>query len=131
LSRISLGVESGDPGVRLVYGKSWEDDELRSTVANLKAAGLGASVLTLVGAGGVQHVERTARLIESLELDRGDFVFLLDENEVRAPGVATAGLTILKGVEWAGQQRRLREGLTALKDRGIKVLPYTLEKQWT
>ncbi len=45
------------------------------------------SVLTLVGAGGVEraepHVEQTARLIESLDLGPGDFVFLLDENEIR------------------------------------------------
>ena len=45
------------------------------------------SVLTLVGAGGSEraepHVERTVRLIESLELGPGDFVFLLDEKEIR------------------------------------------------
>ena len=62
---MSLGVESGDPGVRSLYRKSWNDDELRSTVAELKAAGLGVSVLTLVGAGGVEradeHVQYTAR----------------------------------------------------------------------
>ena len=42
-----------------------------------KAAGLGVSVLTLVGAGGVEraesHVEQTVRLIESLELGAGRF----------------------------------------------------------
>lgn len=135
LSRISLGVESGDPGVRDVYGKRWDDEELRSTVARLKAAGLGASVLTLVGAGGVDradlHVERTARLIESLDLRRGDFVFLLDENEVRAPGMTTAGDTFLIGAGWTEQQRRLKEALGSLKRRGVKLLSYTLEKQWT
>ena len=109
--------------------------ELRATVADLKVAGLGVSVLTLVGAGGVEradeHLERTARLIASLELARGDFVFLLDENEVRDPGVKPAGLTLLSRVDWADQQRRFKEALAPLKGRGIKVLPYTLEKQWT
>ena len=37
--------------------------DLRATVADLKSAGLGVSVLTLVGAGGVErgpaHVEQT------------------------------------------------------------------------
>lgn len=135
LSRVSLGVESGDPGLRGLYGKHWEDDELRTTVSNLKAAGLGASVLTLVGAGGAEradaHIERTARLIESLDLRRGDFVFLLDEEEVREPGAIPAGLTRLERADREGQQRRLREALSVLKERGIKVLPYTLEKQWT
>ena len=53
------------------------------------------SVLTLVGAGGVEraepHVERTVRLIESLELGAGDFVFLLDENEIREPHLIARG----------------------------------------
>lgn len=135
LSRVSLGVESGDPGVRSVYGKSWDDDELRSTVGLIKAAGLGASVLTLVGAGGLEradiHVERTAGLIESLDLGRGDFVFLLDEKEIHESGSRPSGLTPLGREEWAEQQRRLKEALASQKGRGVKVLPYTLEKQWT
>ena len=77
------------PRCGATYHKSWADDELRATIADSKAAGLGVSVLTLVGAGGVEraepHVERTVRLIESLELGAGDFVFLLDEKEIREP----------------------------------------------
>ena len=69
--------------------KTWADEELRATVAEIKAAGLGVSVLTLVGAGRRRTSraarERTVRLIESLELGAGDFVFLLDENEIREP----------------------------------------------
>jgi hypothetical protein len=135
LIRISLGVESGDPGVRSLYGKHWEDDDLRTVVANVKEAGLGITVLTLVGAGGVERAdeqrERTTALIESLDLGRGDFVFLLDEDEVRAPGETPPGLTPFERSDWAEEQRRLRERMLSLKDRGIKVLPYTLEKQWT
>jgi hypothetical protein len=135
LSRVSLGVESGDPHVRAAYGKRWEDDDLRAGVLNAKAAGLGTSVLTLVGAGGVEgaedHVERTARLIESLELARGDFVFLLDESEIRDPHATPAGLASLDRAAWGEQRGRLKDALGSLKGRGIKVLPYTLEKQWT
>ena len=72
LARVSLGVESGNRSVRALYGKHWDDEELRSCVADLKAAGIAVSVLTLVGAGGVErseaHVEQTAGLIESLDL---------------------------------------------------------------
>src|SRR5262249_23528231 len=104
LTRLSLGVESGDPGVRALYHKSWSDEELRSAVADLKAAGLGASLLTLVGAGGIEgaelHVLETVRLIESLELGRGDFVFLLDEQEVRDPCAQIEGVTLLRGSAW-------------------------------
>ncbi len=135
LSRVSLGIESGDANVRLLYSKHWAGAELRWTVGEIKAAGLGVSVLTLVGAGGVEraaeHVERTARLIATLELAPGDFVFLLDESEVREAGSRPAGLMLLAGAEWSEQQSRLREALTSLKRRKIKVLPYTLDKQWT
>jgi len=135
LVRTSLGVESGDPEVRAIYRKSWANDDLRAIVADLKSAGLGASVLTLVGAGGVEraalHVERTARLIESLELGAGDFVFLLDENEIGDPNQSPNGLTLLRGPAWALQQAKLKDALAPLKKRGVKVLPYTMEKQWT
>ncbi len=134
LIRVSLGVESGDPAVRAIYHKNWSDEELRSAVADLKAAGLGASLLTLVGAGGIEHAEKhlleTVRLIESLELGRGDFVFLLDENEIRDPSTPVEGMTWLRGSAWSEQQTQLKSALAPLKSRGIKVLPYTMEKQW-
>jgi hypothetical protein len=134
LVRVSLGVESGDTAVRERYGKTWNEEDLRDTVADLKAAGLGISLLTLVGAGGVEHAEahsrETARLIASLGLDRGDFVFLLDENEIRDRLASRPGLTFLERSDWAEEQRKLKDALAPMKGRGIKVLPYTLEKQW-
>ncbi len=133
--RISLGVESGDPDVRSLYDKSWTDDDLVAIVADLKSAGLGVSLLTLVGAGGVEraesHVKLTSQLVDSLDLGAGDFVFLLDENEIRDPKQNPEGLTLLEGPAWSEQQARLKEALHPLKKRGIKVLPYTMEKQWT
>jgi hypothetical protein len=135
LVRISLGVESGDPDVRSIYHKNWDDEELRATVSDSKAAGLGVSVLTLVGAGGVEraeaHVERTVRLIQSLELSAGDFVFLLDEKEIGEPDSVDGDMISLRGQTWSQQQTKLKEGLAPLKRRGVKVLPYTMEKQWT
>jgi hypothetical protein len=134
LVRVSLGIESGDQVVREVYQKNWTDEELRATVADIKSAGLGISLLTLVGAGGVdhaeEHVRQTARLIESLQLGSGDFVFLLDEREIRDLLAEQPGLALLEGLSWSEQQNALRDALASLKARGIKVLPYTLEKQW-
>jgi hypothetical protein len=133
LVRVSLGVESGDPEVRSLHAKNWDEDDLRVSVSDFKAAGLDCSILTLVGAGGIEraepHVNQTARLLESLDLGPGDFVFLLDENELRDPQYAPAGMTNLHGFAWSQQQAKLREALAPLKRRGVKVLPYTLEKQ--
>jgi hypothetical protein len=135
LARVSLGVESGDPAVRALYDKSWTDDDLVATVADVKSAGLGVSLLTLVGAGGVEraesHVRFTTQLIDMLDLGAGDFVFLLDENEVRDPNRSLEGLTLLQGPAWSEQQAKLKEALAPLKKKGVKVLPYTMEKQWT
>jgi hypothetical protein len=133
LFRVSLGIESGDPGVRALYCKSWDDDQLRRCVGALKAAGLGVSILTLVGAGGAAHadphVSGTARLLESLELGPGDFVFLLDENELGEGDDSRAAVTSLQGIAWSDQRARLKEALAPLKSRRVKILPYTLEKQ--
>jgi hypothetical protein len=134
LVRISLGVESGDANVRGSYHKYWDDEELRTAVADCKPAGLGVSLLTLVGAGGVEradaHVERTVRLIETLKLGPGDFVFLLDENEISHPDGSPEGFTTLRGSAWSKQLTTIKDNLVDLKKRGIKVLPYSMEKQW-
>jgi hypothetical protein len=132
--RASLGVESGDRHVRAQFRSEWEDDELRAVVTDLKAAGIGISVLVLVGAGGAQraddHLGRTAGLIASLALGAGDFVFLLDENEVRDPEARPEGVSLLGRADWIEAQRKLKGALSSLNRRGIKVLPYTMEKQW-
>jgi len=134
LVRVSLGVESGDPDVRRLYGKGYSNDDLSATVVDLKSAGMGISLLTLVGAGGVEraapHVRETARLLESLAVGNGDFVFLLDESEIRDQGRDIDGLTPLGRPSWTSEQVRLKEALMPLKKRGVKVLPYTFDKQW-
>jgi hypothetical protein len=133
LSRVSLLIESGDSAVRALYLKNWRDDDLRTTLGDLKSAGLGASVLTLVGAGGIEragsHIAQTSQLIASLDLGPGDFVFLLDENELCEPEQRPQGLIALGEPAWSESQARLKDALAPLKKRGVKVLPYTLEKQ--
>jgi hypothetical protein len=132
LTRVSVGIASGDCETRAHYGQEWPNEALRSTFAKLKSAGIGVSILTLVGAGGTEaanaHVKETAALITSLDMAPGDFVFLLDENELRDPG-DLAQLEPLNGEAWQQQLARLKESLAGLKDRKIKVLPYTMEKQ--
>jgi hypothetical protein len=133
LTRVSVGVVSGDSEVRSIHNQGWSDEDLRASFADLKSAGIGASVLTLVGAGGVEHagshVARTAALITSLDLSPGDFVFLLDENELRDSNHARTAISPLSASAWQQEQTRLKEALAGLKDRKVKVLPYTMEKQ--
>jgi len=132
LNRVSIGIASGDPAVRALYHQRWSDQDLRAAFADLKSAGIGASVLTLVGAGGLDHalshVKKTAALIESLALSPGDFVFLLDENELHDTEHLSRQPPF-SGPAWLEQQSHLKQALAALKARKVKVLPYTMEKQ--
>ena len=138
LHRVSLGVESGDPSIRRLYGKSWADGDLADVVADIKGAGLALSLVVLAGAGGEEnaeaHVEATARLITSLALGRGDIVALLDAEEVRDPrgGAASAatGFTPLAGARLSDQHEAIKGRLRPLRtERGVKVVSYSLEKQ--
>ncbi len=133
LSRVSVGVTSGDPIVRSFYHQAWSDEDLRNAFADLKSAGIGASVLTLVGAGGIEHADshlvRTAALITSLELSPGDFVFLLDENELLDPSDPGQAFSPLSAAHGLQQLTKIKEALATLKARKVKVLQYTTEKQ--
>ena len=133
LTRIAIGIESGAPEVRRAYGKDWCDADLQAFVADAKAAGIELSVMTLVGAGGrarrSEHLERTRRLIESLLLTRGDLVFLMDERELSDPASAPRDGEPLDEEGWREQLERLRQGLSGLRERGVKVVPYSMVKQ--
>lgn len=134
LVHVSLGIESGDREVREDYGRKWKDEDLRAVVANLRAADIGLSILVLVGAGGSaraeQHIRGTAELLRSLSLQRGDTVFLLDERELRDPESPADERYALHGDVWTRQQDQLKQALAPLRSQGVKVLPYSLEKQW-
>jgi len=134
LEHVTLGVESGDARVRRLYHKSWYDDDLRAVVADAKSAGIGLSLLTLVGAGGQEHgeshVENSAQLFASLGLTRGDTLFLLDERELADPGREGGDGNALTGEAWTRQRESFQQALSPLRERGVKVLPYSLEKQW-
>lgn len=132
LRRVFLGVESGDPEIRSLFGKSWNDEALRRFSADLKSAGIERSVLILDAAGGVEnrqrHVERTVGSLARLDLDRGEAVYLLDPLEV-------GGESFVKALESRGLTPPVSafDGLSAFKRAaasfGIKLVSYSLEKQ--
>jgi hypothetical protein len=134
LGHISLGVESGSARVRGLYGKSWREDDLRALVADAKSAGIALSVLTLVGAGGEEnsesHVHESAQLFISLGLSRGDSIFLLDERQLAGIGTESGASNAQIEAPWARRQDALRQALLPLRSQGVRVLTYSLEKQW-
>ena len=132
LRRVFLGIESGDPEIRSLFGKSWTDDSLRALTANLKGNGIELSILILDAPGGLErrtsHIAKTVDLLSKLELARGDLVYLLDANEVGGETFRAALLS--HGLTPAP---RTFDGLSPFKQAlvpfGIKMLSYSLEKQ--
>ncbi|MBV8486984.1 MAG: hypothetical protein JO161_01775 [Planctomycetaceae bacterium] len=135
LIHVSLGVESGDQRVRNLFRNTGSNADLHSLVSNLKAAEIRVSLLFLVGAGGVDladtHVEKTSQLLGSLEIGRGDAVFLLDERELDDLSPSDPATGSLTHSAWEQQLDRFQEALAPLRGRSVKVLPYSLVKQWT
>lgn len=134
LTRVCLGLESGDRAVRTFYGKTWDDDAFRSAVSAVKAAGIGVGVAVLVGAGGAgneaAHLDATARLLDALELGAGDLVPLIDARELVAPDQpADAPFPPLTDSQFASQRDAFRQRLAPLGRSRVKVVPYSLEKQ--
>jgi hypothetical protein len=139
LLRVGLGVESGDPRIRALYGKSWPDQALGDLVADIKEAGISVSLLILSGAGGIENAERhltaTGNLVGSLDLGVGDHVYLLDDHEVGGASardrLMSQGHTPFSPDAMEKRRRGLKSALTErLGPKRVKILTYLLEKQW-
>ena len=138
LIRVTIGVESGAPEVRALSGKDWGDDALRAAVSGLAGAGIEVNLALLVGAGGVEaadrHVAATADLVGSLDLAPGSLVYLIDAAEVGGDAAADRlrrlGKTPTARVDAPAHLARLKDALAPARSRlGMKVIPYSLEKQ--
>lgn len=100
LARVYIGMESGhDPLLRWLNKPGTAADVLEA-VQTLKAAGIQASVIVMVGVGGAAfaegHLRDTATLLNAMPLGRGDLVYLSDF--VEQPGAAYAGLAAAAGI---------------------------------
>jgi hypothetical protein len=80
LRRVHIGMESGSDELLAWLNKPASGEAIRERVIPMKEAGLNVSLIVLLGAGGheyaARHVRDTARVINSLPLGRGDYVYL-------------------------------------------------------
>jgi hypothetical protein len=133
LGRVTLGIESGDPGIRATFGKDWEEDALLAAIEQLKAAEIRVGLVILVGAGGLarsdRHLDSTARLLARLPLEAGDLVTLVD---VRSLDESSGeGLEPLSDEETNRQIDSLKERSAAARpSKGPKVVAYNPDKRW-
>jgi hypothetical protein len=82
LRRVYIGMESGhDPLLRWL-NKPGDAGAVLDAVTTLKAAGLNASVIVMLGVGGDcyahGHVADTLRLLNAMPLARGDLIYISD-----------------------------------------------------
>jgi hypothetical protein len=132
LERVAVAIESGDPEVRGLYGSLWTNEDLRGAVGLLQGAGIGVSLIVLADAGGTafadRHGRETASLVATLGLRPGDAVFVLDAAEA---GDASVGGAVEPCGPADTEVRRgaLLAALRAAKPAGVKVVPYSPEKQ--
>jgi hypothetical protein len=125
LQRVNLGVESADAGLRSQFGRAWSDEDLRKLAADARAAGLDLGVIVLVGA---EEVESAATLLSSLELGKGDLVYLVYRS---ALGGSRASIEPGGREDIEAARSRLKAALEPLHaERGVKVVSYNPEKEW-
>lgn len=75
LSRVFVGVESGDPSTLSTLGKPATVDNVEHLVTTLKEAGVSVGVIFMAGLGPA-HVEASARLAAQLPLTTDDVIYV-------------------------------------------------------
>jgi hypothetical protein len=119
LRRVYLGMETGDDELLKLLNKPITTAAVAQTVRRLKAAGLSVAVVVLLGAGGepfwTRHTARTIEMLNGLELEQHDYIYLSPLVEVHGAPYFTlarqAGIDILSPARVHEQEQAIREGL--------------------
>ena len=131
LAHLTIGVESTREDVLAAYGRHWRTADLFAWLNNAAEAELPVSIVWLVGAGGEEFpedVEESAATLTKIPWAPGTVIYLLDGSET-AQGAIRGRLRIAHDNS-AAAARLLRASAETLKARRVKLLSYTLEKEW-
>lgn len=119
LRRVYLGLESGHDPLLDFVSKPATGGDVLDTVRKLKAAGVSAAVIVMIGLGGHRfadaHVADTAALLNAMDLGAGDLIYfseLIEQTDTAYPALARQeGLGPLTEAEMAAQQHQIRAAL--------------------
>lgn len=79
LSRVYIGMESGNADLLKFLKKPGEPDDVLRAVQAIKSAGIAVGVIVLLGAGGHTHARRhihdTVQLLNAMPLDADDLIY--------------------------------------------------------
>lgn len=93
LRRVYVGLETGDAALLAALGKAGSPLDAVALVRDLRAAGIAAGVIVLLGAGGEaafeSHVRETAAVLTRMRLTSGDLLYLSDL--IEPGGLAPSG----------------------------------------
>ena len=133
LKRVYIGLESGhDPLLEFVRKPGHARDAIE-TVRAIKAAGINAGIIVLIGLGGGRfaagHAADTISVLHQMQLDSGDLLYfsdLVEEPGTPYPVMAEQqGIQALTRSERAAQRNLIRSGLSP---SGVKISNYDVRE---
>lgn len=119
LTRVYVGLESGNDDLLAFLKKPGQADDSVQAVRAMKAAGIAVGVIVLLGAGGQAyaetHVRDTVRALNAMGLDGDDILYfselLVDDDLPYARDAYQAGLKPLSPAERLAQGEMIEDGL--------------------
>ncbi|NCC33830.1 MAG: radical SAM protein, partial [Chloroflexia bacterium] len=136
VSRIYLGLESGDAEVFRLLNKPGSPMACVEAVRTIKAAGINVGIILLAGAGGArlaqQHVAHSLAALAAMGLGAGDLVYvsplIVAPDGTYAQLLHEAASVPLEPSEVAVQLAQLKAGAKAVCDPGAKAALYHIEE---
>ncbi|MFC1629411.1 radical SAM protein [Gemmatimonadota bacterium] len=136
LRRTCIGMESGHDPLLHWLNKPGSSSDVVQTVEAMKVAGMGVSLVILLGAGGREydeaHVRDTIRVLRDLPLDSGDMVYF--SRYVDLPGAAYGviarqeGISALDEAGMEEQYQAIASTLRAYRDGGPRRGRYDIRE---
>jgi hypothetical protein len=132
LRRIYIGMETGNDELQRWLRKPADANSILALVTAAKSAGLNAGVILLLGAGGARfaasHVRESVRLLNSLPLGQGDYIYLSPLAVEPGSAYANSGVPLFSPEQVREQENAIRDGLLFDAARGKPyVVRYEIE----
>lgn len=136
LRRVYVGVETGCDELLRFLNKPGTARNTLENILTIKQAGLNVGVIILIGVGGKDydrpHVEQTVKLLNQLNLERGDFIYfspLVESFTLEyARRCADAGIRSLTEQEQPEQIEAIRSALCFTGEQKPKVSLYDIRE---
>lgn len=135
LTRVYLGIESGDQELLEFLHKPQVTDDIIDLAENLKAGGVQLGLIFLTGAGGEpfhhQHLESSVSLMEKIPVGKGDIIYLSEfyetnpeyESELQKRGILPPNRQEIRKMTLEFQER-----FRKFTGRGAMVSPYDIQQ---